>query len=77
MSAQLLNLPDRDLGDVPRALRKLADEIEGGEFGDAHNCAWVVDCGDKRIELGLCGRAPEPGPVAYLLFGTAMRKLEG
>ena len=73
---QLIEFPDRDIRDVPRALRALADQIEAGEMGDAHNCAWVVDCGDRRIEVGLCGSASEGGPVAHLLFSVALRKLE-
>lgn len=72
----IIELPDRDLTDVPRALRALADGIERGDYGDAHNVAWVVDCGDSRIEIGMAGAAPEPGATAHLLFGIAMRKLE-
>ena len=76
MSVTILRLPDRDLTDVPRALRALADAIERGEYGDAHNVAWVVDCGDSRIEVGMAGAAPEPGATAHLLFAIAQRKLE-
>ena len=76
MTATVLHLPDRDLTDVPRALRALADAIERGEYGDGHNAAWVVDCGDKRVECGLAGAAPEPWATAHLLFAIAQRKLE-
>lgn len=76
MSAVVLQLPDRDQTDVPRTLRVLADRIERGEYGDAHNVAWVCDCGDSRIECGLAGAAPEPGATAHLLFSIAQRKLE-
>ncbi|MCR4297380.1 MAG: hypothetical protein NUV75_01315 [Gallionella sp.] len=76
MKAQLLAFPDRDLTDVPRVLRALADAIERGEYGDAHNVACVVDCGDSRVECGLAGAAPEPGATAHLLFAIAQRKLE-
>lgn len=62
--------------DVAAALRRLADGIEAGEYGDAHNLAWSLDCGDGRIEIGLQGKAPEPGVTAYYLFGIAQRKLE-
>ena len=77
MSAVVLKLPDRDLTDVPRALRALADAVERGEFADAHNVAWVIDCGDSRVECGLAGPAPEPGAAAHLLLAIGQRKLEG
>ena len=76
MSAQLINLKDRDIGDVPRILRSLADEIERGKFGDAHNVAYAIDCGSGRIEVGMAGQAPEPEITAHFLFAVAMRKLE-
>ncbi len=76
MTVTVLQLPDRDLTDVPRALRALADGIERGEYGDAHNVAWVVDCGSTRMACGLMGAAPEPGATAHLLFAIAQRKLE-
>lgn len=76
MSAIVLQFPDRDLTDVPRTLRALADAIERGEYGDAHNVAWVVDCGDSRVACGLAGAAPEPEATAHLLFAIAQRKLE-
>lgn len=78
MSAELkvVSLPERDIADVPRGLRALADQIEAGEYGDGHALAWVIDCGGSRIELGLLGGTPEPGAVGHLLFGLAARRLE-
>lgn len=76
MTAVVVKLPDRDLTDVPKTLRALADAIERGEYGDAHNVAWVIDCGDSRVECGMAGAAPEPGATAHLLFAIAQRKLE-
>lgn len=78
MIAELVKLPDRNVQDIPRALRTLADEIEQGKIGgDCHNIAWVIDAGDGRVECGLLGPAAESGPTGYLLFGKAMRALEG
>lgn len=79
MSAGLkvVELPATEMLDVPAALRRMADRIEAGEFGDAHNVAYAVDCGDQVLEVGLLGTAPEGGTTAYYLFGRAMRKLEG
>lgn len=76
MSATLLKFPDVDIQDIPRGLRNLADAIEAGSWGDAHNVVWVVDCGDGKVELGMLGGTAEPGAVSHLLLGIAMRKLE-
>lgn len=76
MSATLIQMPDRNLSDVPNALRDLADAIEAGKYDGAHNLAWVIDCGDSRIEVGLLGKAPEPALTAYLLLGLGMRRIE-
>ena len=69
--------PCNAVQNVPEALRSLAASIEAGEFGDAHNIAYVVDCGEQELGLGLLGPAPDSGTTAYYLFGRAMRKLEG
>lgn len=76
MAAELLKLPERNIQDIPRALRTLADEVEQDKLGDCQNIAWVVHCEDGHVECGLLGAAPEPAPVAHLLFGKGMRALE-
>ena len=76
MPATLVKFPAQDLMNLPSGLRNLADSIENGDFGDAHNLAWVIDCGSGRIELGLLGAAPEAGGTGHLLFAIAQRKLE-
>lgn len=73
---KLLDLPTRDLADLPKSLRNLADAIEAGEYDDAYHLAWCIDCGDGRIEVGLIGQTPEPGAIAHYLFALAQRKLE-
>ena len=73
---KLVHLPECNIQDIPRGLRAIADEIEDGKYSDAHNLAWVIDCGDGRLEIGMLGAAPEPGVTAYYLYGLAMRKLE-
>jgi hypothetical protein len=72
---KLIQFPDVDVGDIARGLRRMADDIEKGEYGDAFNLAWVMDCGEGHIEVGLLGRSPEPGAAAHLLFGVGMSKL--
>lgn len=76
MSAQLLEFPDANVHDIPRMLRKLADDIENGKFENAHNVVWVLDKGCGQVEIGLMGAAAEAGPVAYLLLGLGSRKIE-
>ena len=76
MTLKLVEFPASGIIDVPTSLRNLADAIERGDYGDAHNVAWVVDCGDSHIEVGLSGRSESPGAVAHLLFAMAQRKFE-
>ena len=77
MKPVLVEFPKVGVNDVPAALRNLADSIESGSYGHAHNLAWVVDCGDGNIECGLAGKSAAPGAEAHLLFAVAQRKLEG
>lgn len=76
MTAQLLSLPLSDVQDVPLLLRNLADAIERGDYGDAHNLAWVIDCGDSRIEVGLMGPCGELAPMLHYLLALGVRKVE-
>lgn len=76
MVAKLLTLPDRNIQDIPRAMRTLADQIEQGYLGNVKAIAWVVDIEGAPVELGLMGAAAEVAPSAHLLFGKAMRALE-
>jgi hypothetical protein len=75
MAVELLKLPDRNIQDIPRGLRALADKIEQGG-GDCHNIAYVIDAGGGQVVCGLLGPAAECGPTAYLLYGKGMRALE-
>jgi len=74
---KVVQFPASGVEDVPTSLRNLADSIESGNFGDAHNLAWVIDCGDGRVECGLAGKSPSSGAEAHLLFAIAQRKIEG
>lgn len=75
-AAKLVQFPDRNILDIPRALRTLAEEVEQGKLGDCHNIAYVIDVGNGQVELGLLGQAAERGPLAHLLLGKGMRALE-
>jgi len=76
MTLKVVNFPVSNISDVPNALRLLADNIEAGEYGDAHNLGWVIDKGHGEIAIGLLGQCSEPGTNLYFLFGLGMRKIE-
>lgn len=61
--------------DIPESLRALADEIEAGEHGAAHNLLWVIDAGDGQIDLGLMGKAGEAGITAHFLAAAAQKRI--
>lgn len=74
--AEVKQLPDRNIQDIPRAMRTLADQIEAGELGNVRAIVWVVDVADAPVELGLMGACAEVAPTAHLLLGKGMRALE-
>lgn len=76
MTLSVMTLQVIDIRDVPRGLRAIADAIEAGKYGAAHNLAWAIDCGDDRVECGLLGASATAGAEAHLLFAIAQRKLE-
>lgn len=72
----VVTMPDRAAArDIPTALRKLADEIAAGDFGDAHNLVWIIDSGGGRLEFGLLGPAEAPGSQAHLLMSLAAHRI--
>lgn len=73
--AEVVPFTGGNIADVSLVLRNLADSIDRGEYGDAHNVAYVVDCGDSRISVGLAGRDAAPGATCHFLFACGMRKL--
>lgn len=71
---KLLKFPVQGIQDIPSGLRKLADDIESGKFDDAHNVAWIIDCGNSRIEYGLLGKAASPGAEFNILLDVTKHK---
>jgi len=73
----VVDLPIGNLGDVAARLRDVADLIAEGYFDDAHTLAWVIDCGNQRVEVGFLGRTPGvAGGEAHLLLAIGQRLLE-
>lgn len=72
----VVTMPDRAAArDIPAALRKLADEVAEGNFGDAYNLVWAIDGGGGRLEFGLMGPAEAPGAQAHLLLSLAAHRI--
>lgn len=77
MTLNVVQFPENyTILDIPGGLRKLAEDIEAGDYVDSHNLVWAIDCGDGQIEAGLLGPAPEPAMTAHFLLCLAQRKLE-
>lgn len=72
MTATIHALPSAELQDIPSMLRKIAEAIEAGEYGDVTEAA-VVTNGDEIQVFGL-GRAD--GTVTHYLLACGQRRLE-
>jgi hypothetical protein len=74
LTATLLSFPEANVQDIPKQLRTIADQIENGEFGDAHNLAWVIDQGNGSVEMGLLGSYARAGAEFILLLELAKQR---
>lgn len=74
--AQVVSLADRNVQDIPNAMRTLADQIEKGECGPVRAVVLVLDIKDEPAEIGWFGAAAEIKPAAHLLLAKGMRALE-
>ncbi|WP_152239516.1 hypothetical protein [Xanthomonas sp. LMG 12461] len=72
MSASLHVLPSAQLQNIPEMLRRLADSIEDGVYGDVVEAAVVL--GAEDLEVFGFGQAD--GPVTHYLLGCGMAKLQ-
>lgn len=72
MSASLHALPSVKLQDVPAMFRKLADDIEAGEYGEVREAVAVVS--GEALEVFGFGTAD--GTVTHYMLGCAMHKLQ-
>ena len=71
---KVIKFPAPNMGDVSAQLRALADCVDRGDYGDAHNIAWVIDCGDNRTEFGLMGQSESSGANFVLLMNLGLHK---
>jgi hypothetical protein len=72
MSATLHVLPSAELQNIPLMLRRLADDIETGEYGKVVECAVVTNSG--KIEVFGYGSAD--GTTTHYLLGCGMARLQ-
>ncbi len=72
MSAQLHVLPSAQLQDIPEMLRRLANDIEAGKYGEVVESV-VLTSGDSFEVFGF-GHAD--GPTTHYLLGCAMQRLQ-
>jgi hypothetical protein len=76
--AEVVKLADRNVQDIPRALRTLADQIEKGECGKVRAIVWVIghrrEAGRDRL-LGAAAEIARRAPAArqgHAGLGTLM-----
>ncbi len=72
----VVELKVNNVASVPDSLRNLAAKIEAGDYGEAHNLAWVIDKGFGKISVGLLGESASPAAECHYLFGLGMSTLE-
>lgn len=72
MVAEVVTLRDYTLRDVPSVLRKIAEQIESGEYGVVDKCAVVV-LSDENLDVCLCGNASTAGDAHILLHAGMLR----
>lgn len=71
--AEVITLRDRSLVDVPDMLRKLADDIEAGKYGEPGSCAVALLANELEI-FGFGLHAA--GPSIHLLLLSAAHKIQ-
>jgi hypothetical protein len=75
---KVVELQVQSFADITGGLRRLADAIDAGEYGDVCNVAWVVDADYQPLEVGLLGRAQgSPDAVCVLLLEAGKLNLLG
>lgn len=70
----LIEFPDRNIQDIPAALRRLADAIEANEFGDVYNVAWVMNA-SGFLSIGLLGASTSLHADTLLLLMRGQKEL--
>ncbi len=71
---ELLKFPELNINDIPNGLRSLAERIKNGEYGEAINLGWIIQC-ENNIEYGFLGKSASPLSEFNLLLDLAKQDL--
>lgn len=72
MVAEVVTLYETNYRDVPATLRHVADLVEGGEFGNVSDVAFVIHA-DSGVEIFQSGDGD--AGTACILFQAALQKI--
>lgn len=61
---------------IPEQLIELAKSIQQGDFGPVQKVAYVMDCGDGAIVVGLAGDTKSIAIETYFMLGIGKRTIE-
>ena len=68
---KVVEFPGKNWRDIPKCLRQLADEIEGGSHGEVKSFAAVME-GDGEIALIGYGEADPPRSLGLFVIGQSI-----
>jgi hypothetical protein len=69
MSGNIVKLAETSLADIPSMLRKLADDVEAGKYGQVRSTVIVVESGEYIETLGF-GQADAVRAAGLLILAT-------
>ena len=71
MTLNVVPFPERDINDIPRLLRQMADDIEAGSYGDVQSLASVMETDSTVLTFGF-GQADAMRAIGLFTTGGAM-----
>ena len=74
----VVELPAKNIQDIPEMLRQLADSLESAEIPNCTHLAWVCRHDNGQIRTGFFGASNSEAVVCecYWLLGLGMRGLD-
>ena len=71
MTCTVVPFPERDIHDIPRLLRQMADDIEAGEYGSVTSLAAVLENEETILTFGF-GAADPMRAIGLFTTGSTM-----
>lgn len=71
---KIVQLPVGNLLDVPLSLRKLADQIEAGDYHTVHRLAWVIQDCDGNVHVGIIGGVQALTAEACYMYSLGVQR---